>query len=999
MKWRSRTTGAKRVRLTGALAILVLAAITTRAQEATLEGKKIAAARVVDAQGHPVPEKLSTGAIQAGSEFHMVEERQTIRDLNATGLFSNIQAKATQESDGLHVDFVVTPNFYNGVLRVQGLKEPPNEATALAALRMPLGQPFQLADLEAGLGRLRQTLQEDGFYNPQVAYGLVRHEDTRQIDITVNLVPGRRAKLSAVTIENQTPFPLGELREQAKIKKGNPVTTERIDRSTERLRNHLVASGYLEARVSATRGAYDAKSATLPLTVSVVAGPRVSVHVTDVKISGSEIRKLVPVYQEGDVDPDLLEEGKRNIRDWLQGKGYFDSTVSYTTNLDPNTRVDVIQYQVDRGIRHKLVGVVIEGNRYFSTDALRSRLQIQPKGFLTHGHFSQAVVRADANSIHALYLSNGFLQSQVNPEVQDDYQGKKGDVFVVYHITEGQQTHVADLKIQGNHGLTTTQLLTVIETTKGQPYSPVNVASDRDNVLAYYFDQGYPDAQFQSQATQAGPSRVDLLYQITEGARVDVGDLLLEGYRYTRPGLIRRQVVVKPGGPLREGDVLATQQKLYNLAIFDRVQVQPQNPDGTYPKKNVLVDVEEGKRYTISYGFGFEAQRLASTSNPSGTEINASPLGIFEVSKINVGGRGHTASLKLRGSTLEYQALASYAAPNFLTYPWLNLVISGFADKASYVNTFTAKRYEGSIQLSQNLSSTTSLQSRYFYRRVNVDASTLKVSVTEVPLFSQPTKVSGFEETWVRDRRDNPADATRGSLTTADVSFAGRSLGSTATFLRFTVQNSTYTPFRHAALVFARSTTFGIEDAFSSCGIVPCTEDDIPLPERLFAGGGTSLRGFSLNQAGPRDPTTGFPIGGTAMIIFNQEIRFPIRAPFVGNHLGGALFYDAGNVFSDINHVTLRYTPLPPPAGCAPGTTIKNTLSQCPNLNYFSHTVGFGLRYGTPIGPVRVDFGYQLNPASFLSQQSTTVGGITTTQVITSRLPHFQFFFNIGSVF
>lgn len=133
------------------------------------------------------------------------------------------------------------------------------------------------------------------------------------------------------------------------------------------------------------------------------------------------------------------------------------------------------------------------------------------------------------------------------------------------------------------------------------------------------------------------------------------------------------------------------------------------------------------------------------------------------------------------------------------------------------------------------------------------------------------------------------------------------------------------------------------------------------------------------------------------MIVFNQEIRFPIRAPFVGSHLGGALFYDAGNVFSDLSHVSLRYKPLPPPAGCQPGTGILQTLSQCPNLNYFSHTVGFGLRYGTPIGPVRVDFGYQLNPPSFLSLQTNT--STNTSQVITSRLPHFQFFFNIGSVF
>jgi outer membrane protein insertion porin family len=990
MKWRGRTTQSRKIRCgAGALAILLFLFVSpARAQEASLEGQRIASVRVVDAAGHPIPEKVSPTALKAGDVFHITAERDALRQLNQTGLFSDVRTSATSEPDGLHVDFIVTRNYYNDVVRVFGLKEPPNEATALAALRLPLGEPFHLEDLNDGLERLRDTLKDDGFYTAHWHYGLAKHPDTRQIDITVDVTPGRRARLSSVTINNQTPFSEKEMRGRLKLKRRTQVTTERIDRSTERLRNYLVSSGYLEARVTATRGGYDANSATLPLTVDVVAGPRVSVEVSGTKISAKQIRKLVPVYEEGDVDPDLLEEGKRNIRDLLQKRGYFDSTVDYRTHLDPSTHVNTITYTINRGIKDRLVGVVIEGNRYFSTDVLRARLQVQQQGFLSRGHFSQAMVRDDASSIAALYISNGFLQSQVQPDVKDDYQGKKGNLFIVYEITEGQQTHVADLKIEGNNALTTKQLLTVISSTKGQPYSQTNVASDRDNILAYYFDQGFPNAQFEPTDTSAGPNQVDLVYHITEGQRVDVSQVLLAGYRYTRPGIIRRQVTVKPGGPLREGDVISTQQKLYNLAIFDRVQVAPQDPDGDYPEKTVVVAVQEGQRYTLSYGFGFEAQRLASASNPNQTTLNASPLGILEVSKTIVGGRADTISLKLRGSTLEYQGLLSFAAPNFLTYSWLNLLISGLADKASYVNTFTATRYEGSVQLTQTVSPSTSLMYRYFYRHVT--ATSLNVSPQEVPLFSQPTKVSGFEETWVRDRRDNAADPTHGSFNTADLSLAFRALGSTATFMRFSVQNSTYTPFHHSSLVFARSSTFGIEDAFNGS-----QEDDIPLPERFFAGGGTSLRGFSLNQAGPRDPTTGFPVGGLAMLVFNQELRFPMHLPWTGNHLGGALFYDAGNVFSDIHHVSLRYTPLPSPLGCQPGTPISNTLSECPNLNYFSHTVGFGFRYATPIGPVRLDFGYQINPAQFESLNINT----NPPSILTSRLPHFQFFFNIGSIF
>lgn len=986
MKWRSSPPRGKKLRGAGALVFLVFASVScVYGQDASLEGQRVAAVRVVDAPGHPIPENVSPAALKAGDVFHWTAERDALRQLNQTGLFSDVRTGVTAEPDGLHVDFVVTRNYYNNVVRVFGLKEPPNEATALAALQLPLGTPFQLEDLNAGLDRLSQTLKDDGFYEAKLHHGLAQHPQTQQIDITVEVTPGRRAKLSAVNVKNETPFSDKEIRGKLKLKRGTQVTAERIDRGTERLRNYLVASGYLEARVTATRGDFDSSSSTLPLDVDVVAGPRVSVSVTGAKISSKQIRKLVPVYQEGDVDPDLLEEGKRNIRDWLQKEGFFDSTVNYTTHLEPVTHVDDINYTIDRGIRHHLVGVVIEGNRYFNSDVLRSRLQVQQQSLFSRGRFSQAMVRDDANSIASLYISNGFLQSQVRPEVKDGYEGKKGSLFIVYEITEGQQTHVADLKLVGNNALTTKQLLTVINSTKGQPYSQSNVTSDRDNILAYYFDQGFPNVQVDARATTAGTDQVDLVYQITEGQRVDVSQVLLAGYRYTRPGIIRRQVVVKAGGPFREGDRIATQQKLYNLAVFERVEVAPQNPDGDYPEKTVVVAVQEGQRYTLSYGFGFEAQRLASATNPTQTNLNASPLGILEVSKINVGGRAHTVSLKLRGSTLEYQGLLSYTAPNFLTYSWLNLIISGLADQASYVNTFTATRYEGSVQLSQTASPSTTLLYRYFYRHVT--ATSLKVSVEEVPLFSQPTRVSGFEGTWVRDRRDNPADATHGTFNTADLSVATQSLGSTATFLRFSVQNSTYTPFHRSSLVFARSTTFGIMDAFNGS-----QEDDIPLAERFFAGGGTTLRGFSLNQAGPRDPTTGFPVGGLAMLVFNQELRFPMHFPWVGNHLGGALFYDAGNVFSDIHHVSLRYTPLSPPSGCQPGTTITNTLSECPNLNYFSHTVGFGFRYATPIGPVRLDFAYQLNPAQFAS--------LTTTNTIsTSRLPHFQFFFNIGSIF
>jgi outer membrane protein assembly factor BamA len=269
-------------------------------------------------------------------------------------------------------------------------------------------------------------------------------------------------------------------------------------------------------------------------------------------------------------------------------------------------------------------------------------------------------------------------------------------------------------------------------------------------------------------------------------------------------------------------------------------------------------------------------------------------------------------------------------------------------------------------------------------------ASDLRIDPQAIPLFSQPTRISLFGLAWVRDRRDAPADATRGNFNNISVDLAARTIGATASFLRVFGQNATYHRWG-SRLVFVRSARLGMQTVLGQT-----LSTDVPLPERFFAGGGTSLRGFGLNQAGPRDPVTGFPIGGFAMLVFNQQLQFPMRLPFVGSRMGGALFYDAGNVFSRFRTITLRTAPPKPVFDSAqPGLCVANCGNE---LDYFSHTVGFGLRYRTPVGPVSIDFGYQLNPAHFLLPDGTTLPG-GGAALKTGRLPAFQLFVNLGSTF
>jgi outer membrane protein assembly factor BamA len=440
-----------------------------------------------------------------------------------------------------------------------------------------------------------------------------------------------------------------------------------------------------------------------------------------------------------------------------------------------------------------------------------------------------------------------------------------------------------------------------------------------------------------------------------------------------------------------------TQRRLYNLGIFSRVAIAPQNPEGSETAKTIDLLVDEARRYTIGYGLGFEAQRLGTASNgPVAEPLNFSPRVTAEFTKLNLTGRADSLSFKARASTLQGRALLTYSSSNHFLLPTLSFQLTGTYVKARDVQTFTSTREEGSAQLTDRRSLVTTLLYRFVYRRVQ--ATDLQVAPEEIPLFNQPTQVSFFSFTWVRDRRDNAADPARGSFNTFDIDLASTAIGSVASFVRATYQNSTYTHLG-SRLVFARSTRIGIEEPFagstgSLAPLLATSSSDIPLPERFFAGGGTTLRGFGLNQAGSRDPVTGFPVGGLGMLIFNQQLQFPMRLPLIGSRASGGIFYDAGNVYSDFSHISLRWAPPLPTLNPAQPTVC---FTNCTNeLNYFSHTLGFEIRYHTPVGPVSIDLAYQLNPAHFVNPVNSAV---PSGPVTLSRLPAFQFFVNLGSTF
>ena len=292
------------------------------------------------------------------------------------------------------------------------------------------------------------------------------------------------------------------------------------------------------------------------------------------------------------------------------------------------------------------------------------------------------------------------------------------------------------------------------------------------------------------------------------------------------------------------------------------------------------------------------------------------------------------------------------------------------------------------------------------FRRVKVEADSLQVAPGEISLLATAVRVGGPALTWIRDSRDSALDAHRGTYTSFQEFLSDKTFGAEAEFNRLDVSNSSYWSFDKNRFVLARNTRYGQERAFGSG-----SSELIPLPERLYAGGTTSLRGFGENAAGPRDPETGYPIGGAGALSNSTELRLPPPTlPFFGDALSFVLFHDMGNIFANASdawpsalrfrqpnraaceNITKPINPNVPPPGPVTSTGWQGSCSS----NYFSHALGLGLRYNTPAGPIRLDFSYNLNtPIYPVIYNYSNQNALPTV----GEAGHFNFFFSLGQTF
>ncbi len=964
---------------------------------------------------------------KSGQPLDRDQIRESIRVLFATGRFADIQAEVTPSGPDVRLTFTSVLNFFVGAVNVEGAPSHPSSNQILNAGKFQLGELYTRDKLGRALQNIRQLMQENGYYRARVTAESTSVAATQQINILFHITPEEPAHVGEVKATGHSVFSASQLQDIAKMRPGDRVTAAGVTSSLQRLRKKFQKQQRVLAQVSIAEQKYRPESNAVDYTYLIEPGPVVLISTLGFHVGRGLLKKEVPVYEENSVDDDLLNEGKRNLLDYLQSRGRFDAAVA----VQKETSADAIRviYRIDPGQVHKLESIEISGNKYFPRQMLRSRLQIQPSGGLfSHGRYSGVLLKNDVANLKALYVSNGFRECTIQTKVDDNYRGVKNLIGVQVQIEEGPQTLVGALRVLDNQKVDT-KAFPELNTTEGQPYSEQNLALDRQSILNYYFNHGFSNATLDitTKPSSSQPNREDITYTIHEGEQFFVNQVLVAGLEHTREYVVQREIQEVAGQPLSQQALLDTQSRLYDLGIFNQVDTAVQDPEGSDPQKKVLVQVQEAKRYTFTYGFGleFETGLPSGTTAPTGS-TGASPRVGFDVTRLNVGGRDQTLTFQSHVGRLQQRGLIRYEVPKLFNQNRFKIFYTIFYDNSLDVATFTSQREEGKIDLRQQigkpqLNYSTSITYRFDYRYVKASHLAENFSPAEFNLFSLPARVGGPGLTFIRDKRDNPLESTKGQYFTLDAFAASGYVGSQANFARALGQDSTYYAFGRTnhKFVFARSTTLGFEQVYKGTRVLPpgtCPLNDlqtacqesvsvIPLPEVFFAGGGNSHRGFGLNQAGPRDPDSGFPVGGTALFVNSEELRFPeISLPFLGEGFGIAIFHDMGNVFTaghDMLKGLLRWHQ-PDPVQCVPSDGVINpaceTYFNNSGYDYTSHAVGLGLRYKTPIGPLRFDFGYNLNPTGYF--QGTAFS--TTGQALffeTQHLRPFNFFFSIGQPF
>lgn len=1021
--------------------------------------------------------------VAPNTQFSAVRVRESLQSLFDSGRVANARVEVIEEgatrTGPVRLRFVVQRQVQIGDVRIE-LGPVTGTPISTDELRARLnfvqtGTRFSRQLILRNADEIQVYLRDRGYFNATVEP--VEQVGPRGIRATVTyrVTPGEQATVEAFDIAIAG-FDPAAVRNSLTLQRTVPFTRDALAADVIRVREALIAAGFLSPLLEDARVERDPEKNTIRILLNGVVGPKVNVVVKDYEMSEKTQRELLPVKREGNIDFSAIVEGARRIRNKLQEDGYFFAEITQTctvsnppADLEPNGTAETcenlnpdtltghnvnIEYQVEQGRRFRLSDIRITGTNRLTFEDVEAELRSQKENAIGlipfigygRGYTSLTLLEQDRRTVEAFMRDLGYRKATA--EVLQGVTIDGGNLIITFQVTEGPLTRIAGVEVKGNKIYTDQRIRQELRTVIGAPFSRSYARADGDRVSSLYAREGYLSARVDFSVVElprkGEEEQVRLVYSIAdEGDKVFINQIIINGVtgslntRRTKRRAIRRAIPIAEGDVLRADRVSDAERELYLTDAYRQVIIRTEPAGETasgYKRRDVIIDVEEKKPRVMDYGGGYST--------------DAGALGLFEISNVNLMDRLRHGAMRLRASRLQQLVRLEYIDPRFARYNETEFaplaasieyqrdstitrffrsaidrgtmgIVQRVDEDGNPINIFgvnagepTINRFTAAVETQRVLDrrTRTIVFGRISYEDVRIfNLESLVVR----PILEPDSKIrlARVGASFVRDTRErcerglfgrnrddddetpggqgevcryNQVDATRGGFLSVDYALALRQLGGNISFNRFQATYRHYHKVRALRdTVLAANMTLGLANLFNprdrdGNGSIDEIDLTLPISERFFSGGSTTLRGFNFEEAGPREvviPLGPFrdqdknvvslnpftvPVGGNALAVVNLEARIPIT-----RSVQVVPFYDGGNVFRRVGDLFGKDDPTPVPPG-----DLLAAINAANLRAHWTNTVGLGFRLQTPFGgALAVDYGFLLNPPEFLIPQ------------------------------
>ena len=906
----------------GMIFALAIGATSPSAQEiASSATEKLRDLRVRDVrlvfEGAPIPEaSYELVEVQAGEAYRPEAVRRSIKQLFALGAFSDIKVEAAPVGEEVDVIFRLYPRIEIEAVEVAGLDAANVRLKALQPRLIEesdisVGDLLEIENLGAAAGRLTQMLHNEGYLWASVDPEASFRSPTAVV--VFHVAPGPRAVVGVVEVEGVAPQIATDVRRRIDLALGEPYSRAELEKSLDSLTARWKGLGFYGAEVELLD--MPAGDRAVDIRIRPNLGPQVRVEVDGWEFSDKELRKLVPIFEETRFTEDLIEESRANLEQDLKDRGYRDAGVETVREMLGEGQLLVLRFHTVPGPRYEVVDIQLEGVLSVPESEIRALFVTRTRGRVRGASFSQATWEDDLKEVRSYYQRRGFHRVTVEGQERSALD-QPSEIVLVARVQEGARAHIESIQVEGAKEIPLGDVLRATTVRPGMAFDARGLVEAREQIVNIYRNEGFrsADVQARSQIDDEG-TKANVTFLVREGRRTRVDRVILSGLVVTRESAVGRLLTIRPGDPLSTAGVLETRQKLVGSGLFRSVDIEVLPPDPLTRRSDILVSVVEAPRTSFAYGFGYQERQLARAD--------------IEITRRNLLGLNRTVSVFTRASFRGGRFITTYRQPEFFGRD-LPVFVSAFLEEEQRTS-FSYNRGGIGMQVSKRMSEDQTLLFRYRFDRTKTFNLAEDIDIEDIDRRFRDVRISALSLASVTDRRNDPLNPDQGQFRILDIEWSGKALGTEAPYLKGLAQQFLY--FRlPKTMVAAVGLRLGIGKTFRE-------DRDALMPpvERFYAGGANTLRGFALDQASPKrkgvldDGTVfdGEPTGGNVLSLLNVELRFPV----LGN-LRGVVFSDSGNVYRRLEVIKL--------------------------LNW-RYNVGFGFRYETPLGPLRVDYGFKLD--------------------------------------